>query len=1053
MSTAFLRLFGQQQARLAELMFPGLIVACLFAGPPTGMAAPAATVLDKATDDFNLGVGLYRSSRWQLAADTFRQFLKEFPEHPRHNLARLYFGLSLSSLEKYEEARVEFAAYVDAEPDSPQTADARYRLGECSYYLRDYAAAITQLNAYLQKHPQHALNDWAIVFLGDSYLAVNQADQAEAILRPLVKKPPTAALLRDAQFALARAVEASPQPDAAIELYRTVAADQESALAPRALAKIGTWHFNRNQFAEAVQAYDEIVTRFPNNAIADSARLNGGIALFRSGRFEPAIEHFREVGKNTPHAAQAMLMTALCLKDLGRADEARASFTNALAEAGTSPIAADILFQRAQLERVENKTEIAAQIFEDIADRWPADPRVAECLFNAADLRLELNDPASTERLWKRLADEFPKQSAGTREQVLLGRLLLSQKKAEPAAEIFSQAVSRAPADTSPRILAVARYYLVRASFDAGRHADVIAQTRQLQSVLQAKEMQDLRSALALAAISGLQTGDYASTKVFADLFIPGADDENQKADVIAARTVAQTHLKQYEPAIADGRLLADKYSVRGQTWSAILQAADAAAKEQAHPEATAFFELAAGATADDRVREAGLTGVAWSWFRRTDFGKAESAFQAVVKAFPESPDRPQALYMEARCIEEQRDVSRAVTRYQAVFTALVDPANPAAAGAETQPPLQYAYDAGRQAARMLSQLKQAEQADQQWNRLVSSFPAARDLDRVLDEWALSNLTSERFDQADEIYRRLLKQFPDSPFAGQARLSLAESEMQAQRLDVALKEFEAIVAEARYGPSEKERALFHVIDIHTSRREWQQVRRDAAGFLETYRDSELEPQVRLLSAESILNTVQAETDVAQARQQLQTLRESILAGSVPTEEWTERVWIVLAEAALLARDYAQIDVLADELVRRNPKSRFQFQMHDVQGRRWKNQAPPDFAKAREAFRRVLDDETARGTETAARCQFLIAETWVLEKKYEDARREYLRTYVSYPWEAWQVQALYQAAGCEIQLSLRDAAISSYQELISRFPRSELAGRARERLSELGVTAP
>ena len=107
--------------------------------------------------------------------------------------------------------------------------------------------------------------------------------------------------------------------------------------------------------------------------------------------------------------------------------------------------------------------------------------------------------------------------------------------------------------------------------------------------------------------------------------------------------------------------------------------------------------------------------------------------------------------------------------------------------------------------------------------------------------------------------------------------------MQAQRLDVALKEFEAIVAEARYGPSEKERALFHVIDIHTSRREWQQVRRDAAGFLETYRDSELEPQVRLLSAESILNTVQAETDVAQARQQLQTLRESILAGSVPTE--------------------------------------------------------------------------------------------------------------------------------------------------------------------------
>ena len=92
---------------------------------------------DKATDDFNLGVGFYRTQRWEQAAQTFDQFLKDFPQHERVALAHLYFGMSLSSLEKYAPARDHFDAYLKAEPEGRNSADARYRIGECSYYLRD----------------------------------------------------------------------------------------------------------------------------------------------------------------------------------------------------------------------------------------------------------------------------------------------------------------------------------------------------------------------------------------------------------------------------------------------------------------------------------------------------------------------------------------------------------------------------------------------------------------------------------------------------------------------------------------------------------------------------------------------------------------------------------------------------------------------------------------------------------------------------------------------------------------------------------------------------
>lgn len=101
------------------------------------LLSPSFVVADKADDDFKLAVGFYRGQRWEQAAETFGDFIKEFPQHPRVNIARLYHAMSLSSLNRYAPARDQFAAFIKAEPDGKNTADARYRLGECSYYLKD----------------------------------------------------------------------------------------------------------------------------------------------------------------------------------------------------------------------------------------------------------------------------------------------------------------------------------------------------------------------------------------------------------------------------------------------------------------------------------------------------------------------------------------------------------------------------------------------------------------------------------------------------------------------------------------------------------------------------------------------------------------------------------------------------------------------------------------------------------------------------------------------------------------------------------------------------
>lgn len=1024
------------------------------AAVPVSMIRAVGPATDQAGDDFNLAVGLYRSSRWQLAADTFAQFLKDHPEHPRANLAKLYYGLSLSSLERFSDARPQFLGFIAAEPESPQAADARYRLGECSYYLKDYPAAVSQFNEYLTKHPGHSLHDWAQLFLAESLNGLERWNDADVVFRKLLAKPPVAELLRDAEFGLARSLEARNKPDDAFQLYRGIAADKESPLAARALSRIGSVYFNRQQFAEAVQAYDEILVRYPGTALAASAVLNSGLAMFRSKEFERAADRLRQVPADSPNYAQATLMTAVSLKELGRIEEARRALSDAQKVVGDGPLAADILFQRAQLERTDRQSAVAAQVFEDIAIRWPQDARVAECLFNATELRLELNELEAAERNWKSLEISYPQQAAQLREQILLGRLYLARKEPNKAIETLTRAVGNAevPGSSVPpdRTLAVGRYYLVRTLFDASRHSDVVNQTRPFLNSLADPSLKDLRSVIALAAISSLELKQFADAKSLADLFLSDATDENQKADVLAARAVAQSNLAEYPAAMKDLTELTTKFAERKPTWSAVLHAAEAATAAKAFAEAGEIYALAAAHQADQMIRESGLSGVAWSHFRGGKFADAEQAFATLDTAFPSSPDAALVSYMRVRAIEELGDLSRAAQEYQKVFTELTADTPAAVVGAESMPPLQYAFDAGRQAARLLVRLKKIEDADQQCELLVTRFPAAKDLDRVLEEWAWSNIEAERFDVSDRIYRRLLDQFPASPFAGTARLSLAESEMQAENLDVALKEFEAIVADKTYGASEKERALFHVIDILTTRREWSRVRELSDSFLKDYAASPLNPQVRLSAAESRLNSEQTIDEIRNAQAQLTALRTEVVAGTIPAEEWTERIWVVSAEAALQAKEYAGIDLVADELKQRVPGSRFLFQIYDVQGRRWKSQAPPDFAKSREYFRLVIDDAVGRGTETAARCQFQIAETYVLEQNLTEARKEYFRVYLTYQYEALQAQAIFQVAECELRMGDQDGAIKSLRELVQSFPKSELVPRAKEKLKELGV---
>ena len=1006
---------------------------------------PASAMADKASDDFNLGVGLYRSQRFGLAADTFDQFLKEFPGHPRANLARLYLALTLDSLEKYTPAREQFAAFLKADPDGKNAAEARYRIGECSYYLRDYPVAIEQLTLYLEKHPGHSRADWANLFIGESYVAQEEWAKGEAILSLLVKSETTnASVLADAKLSLGMALEGMKQLPEALQQYKSLAAEENSALAPRAMMRIGAIQFGGEQYPEAAATYDALLASYPTAVQVASANLGAGMSRYRMKEFENALKHFRAVPKESTSAAQAILMAAMSLRDLGRVEESRLEFAEALKAAGDSSLAADILFQQAQMERTGSGRELAAQLFEDIADRWPESSRTAECLFNASELHLELDNAERAERLFGRLNKEFPDVAKMPREQVLLGRLFLKRGDLDKATDTLLKTTA-AMKDPADRVAVVGRYYLVRALYDGKKYDQVVQQASLMTDVLKSDELDEMRGALALAAISSLELKQYDGVLKFADEFLLRAKEPVKRADIIGTRAVALSHLNRLPEAIEVLTSLAATNAAQPQTWIAVLQAAETALELNAPESAEALFALAASAPENPETREAGVSGVAWSQFKSKRYPEAGKSFAALVAEFPNSKESALAVFMQARCVEEQGDATRTLAAYERVFNQLTKDVAPVPTEEETTTPMRYAYSAGKQVARSLAKLQRINDADAAWEKLTTLFPNAKDLDSLLDEWAWMHFSAQNFERSDAIHRQLLEKFPDSPFAGQARLSLAESLLDARQLGPALKEMVAIVADARYGDVEKERALFHVIEIQMTLRNWQEAIVATRTFLADFAPSPLTPQVRQFAGDALLQQGQPDEAITA----LNALREDIVSGKIGKEDWIDRVWIVLAEAALAKQDYLQIDVLQDELKQRSPESLFAFQLNDIQGRRWKQQAPPDFAKSRQYFQLVTGDVQAQGTETAARCQFLIAETYLMELDYDSAAKEYFKVYLNYTgYDELRAQALFQGASCQVALKKTDLAIRDFKELIKEFPNSNVVNKASEELKKL-----
>jgi TolA-binding protein len=1004
---------------------------------------------DEGDDDYKLALGLYQDKGWTFAEEAFQNFLTKHADHPRSPLVRLYLGLTQVQLEKYAKAAGTLRDFIKKHPKSPDVPHAEFRIAECSYHLGNLADAAKEFQVFSAAHPKDPLNEWAWAYLGDAQRRLDQFEKAAVSLQKSLDLFPKGRMADEARFGLAQSTEKLNKIDEAIALYRVVAQDETSKRADSAQLQIGNLLFGAKKFAEATKEYKLLPTRFPESALIPTARLNAGFSLYEQEDYQRAMAAFdqAETGFESRPEARSQFVTAgywkgLSLKALGAYDDA-AEVLSGVAKAGSEDaLAESILYQLADCTFRAGDLAKAEQRFLVVTNRWPKGQYGDHSLYFATECALELaSDQSDADRtkhiqeaglLLDKFDRDYPESRIKFSHDMQRGHFLILRDKAgdlKAAEELYNRIISRSQ---KSQTRGEARFELARLLKNKGDSKAALAMITPLAREVMKDPKVGFPESLILYSHLALSEGDLSAVKDAADSYLNANPAGSNRDQAFAYVALASSRAKDWQEAdLAIDRLLID-HAASPIVSRTINSVAEAAYDEKSWDEAIRFFTILARTGEESPFFPVAQSGLGWSYFNKGEFPTAAMHFQIVIDKTPEHETAPEAGFKVGECLLKSGRKAEAAAAFESAF-------------AKFQP-ARRAFLSGIQAARVYVDLADVKSSDASYAAVDKAFLKIAEHDLVLNEWALLLYEAEDYERSDALFARLVKEHPESGFADNARFSLAESDLVNGEEKKAAAEFAALAADKKADPDVQIDSLYRLVGIASGEEDWKTVVARSGELNERFKENRYRVEMLFQLGNAQLNL----NEFAKAETVLRDVLKSREAPNVAKADWLPHTWMLLAEAQVRQKSdpkkateaLATAKQFRDEM----PKSPLTYRIDEIAGRALLRQA--QFDDARAAFKRVVNSKDGTRTATAAKAQFMIAESFTTQKKYKEAAAAYSRVYILYKHPAWQEPARYQMAVCYQALGDKPQAISTFGKFLKEFPESSYRADAEKRLQSL-----
>ncbi len=330
----------------------------------------------------------------------------------------LNVGYALIELERYEEARGEFAQVLDLEPPATLEQQALRNMALASRYLDEYERAIAYYGQLLDLAQEDGTRAETLFQMAVTYQEWENPDRAAQVFTQLAQTYPSTY----------RAYQALEQLDA--------------------MEVSGVNDFQRGLIYYYNGLYDPAVLAFYDyiENVEDTAEAHYYAALaYRAyyayylsiDELQTIIDHF----PNSDLVGQAWWEIARSWVLIGNNEMAMGVYTQFFASRPQDPLADDAQWKVASLLEDEGEFEQAIAAYTGLAETLPAGEYAAPSLFRAglAYYRLARYDEAY--RTWERLLEDYPQSEMRSRTLYWLGKSHLEQGDQEGAVAYLNELV------------------------------------------------------------------------------------------------------------------------------------------------------------------------------------------------------------------------------------------------------------------------------------------------------------------------------------------------------------------------------------------------------------------------------------------------------------------------------------------------------------------------------------------------------------------------------------------------------------------------------------
>jgi TolA-binding protein len=1002
---------------------------------------PAAAALaedEAATRQYAAAVNLQNKGVYDLAAEEWVKFIKSYPGDSRLDRAFHYLGVCYFQLQppQLESAQQCFESVLKSYPKF-ESLEATYLYLGVTQFKRAQAgkpelfdAAAATLDLLAKNYPKSKFLPQALFTRGDCAYHRGRKDEAVRFYTQAAAAGPEEKVLADVLYALGVTQEELQHPTEAGKAFDDFLKQfPASPLASEVIMRRGETLLAAGQQQVAADWFAAAAAR-PGFALADLATLRQAVALGQLKKYDQAGDLLASLPAKFPQTKQAEAAVvagralARGLLKENRAGEALALVEKLLPLAGNGAQAAPLALDRADAAaEVPARRGEAAALYQAVAKRYPKDPLAPQALYMAGYVALAQGDFAAAQARADEFLAAYAAHELAPDATFIAAEARLQRGQPGEADVLYAQLLEKYPRHGDTETWKLRRGTALHLE---KKPKEAVAWLRSVMPQLTRADVQ--------AEAQYLLGTDLAEQNEFGDAAKAleaclAAQPKGRQADetLLLLANIYYRLNRAGDAKAAVARLVRDfpesKFLDRAHFRLGEYAAAGGDAKQ-----AAAEYRLVVEQWPNSPLAPPALHALGWALFDQGDFAGAESTMDSLLAKYPQHKSALRGRY------------GRGIARHQlGKFADAAADLTAYLAGPEVQPAEK--SDARYVLGLCQVAMKQWPQASATFRELVKQDPGYAGADKAFYElaWALKAEGKEA--EAAEAFAQLVKQCPTSPRWPESQFHVGEAAYKAGNFQAAAAAYAAALDKA--GKSELGEKAAHKLG-------WAYFRLDrAADAQQTFHmQRESWPRGPLAADAAFME--------AESFFQLKKYPEALAAYQQVKDPSSKdfRVLVLLHSAQALGQWKSQpaaqrrqswqkaLDLL-DQAVKEFPDTTYLPEIYYERG--WALQNLDRLEEAAAEYDVVL---TKTNGEAAARAQFMIGEIQFQQKRHADAVKSYFRVIYGYAYPQWQADACYEAARCFEVLQKKTQAVKQYQELIEKFPTSDKAPLAKERIQAL-----